>query len=184
VAHRLHDAAVLLVLVLVSFALPRGSSVRAGFAIVYLGLRWWADDPVRHLGGERLRLEDPQQFFTRLHWGRCAGSRALFVFGRRFSASRWSGPDPSTDTSTATGPATPGSARRHAGRATVPARPGDPQLDRAPSASCWGHLQIDPIIDVLLGRLPVAFIDPNPADRGRDARSRSSPPAWGLTTPC
>lgn len=165
---------VLLVLVLVSFALPHWlKPLRiVGFAIVYLALEvvgltimfltWIAS-------GFGWKLRSP--FFTRLHYGLLRGLlETLFVFGRRFfsltvvRAGSMDMDDLDGDGVRDDRPRLVLS--RHAG-------PGDSFLlvreilswtGRRPRIVLKDTLQIDPIIDVLLGRLPVAFIDPNPAD--------------------
>ena len=166
--------AVLLVLVLVSFALPPWfKPLRVlGFAIVYLALEvvgltilfltWVASG-----FGWKIRSD----FFIRLHYGLLRGLlETLFVFGRRFfcltvvRAGSMDMDDLDADGERDDRPRLVLS--RHAG-------PGDSFLlvreilswtGRRPRIVLKDTLQVDPIIDVLLGRLPVAFIDPNPTD--------------------
>jgi 1-acyl-sn-glycerol-3-phosphate acyltransferase len=172
---------ILLVLVLVSFALPRWlKPLRiAGFAVVYLALEvvglttllltWIAS-------GFGWKLRSP--FFTRLHYGLLRGLlETLFVFGRRFfsltvvRAGAMDMDDLDGDGVRDDRPRLVLS--RHAG-------PGDSFLlvreilswtGRRPRIVLKDTLQIDPIIDVLLNRLPVAFIDPNPADPQAGSRA-------------
>ena len=164
----------LLLLVLVSFALPPWfKPLRVlGFAIVYLALEvvgltilfltWVASG-----FGWKIRSD----FFIRLHYGLLRGLlETLFVFGRRFfcltvvRAGSMDMDDLDGDGERDDRPRLVLS--RHAG-------PGDSFLlvreilswtGRRPRIVLKDTLQVDPIIDVLLGRLPVAFIDPNPTD--------------------
>ena len=172
---------ILLVLVLVSFALPPWfKPLRVlGFAIVYLALEvvgltvlfltWIAS-------GFGWKLSSP--FFVRLHYGLLRGLlESLFVFGRRFfsltvvRAGAMDMDDLDGDGVRDDRPRLVLS--RHAG-------PGDSFLlvreilswtGRRPRIVLKSTLQIDPIIDVLLGRLPVAFIDPDAADPAAGARA-------------
>ena len=173
--------AVLLVLVLVSFALPPWfKPLRVlGFAIVYLALEvvgltillltWVAS-------GFGWKLRSP--FFTRLHYGLLRGLlETLFVFGRRFFALTVVR-DGSMDLDDLDGDGRRDDRprlvlSRHAG-------PGDSFLlvreilswtGRRPRIVLKDTLQIDPIIDVLLGRLPVAFIGADPADPDASTRA-------------
>lgn len=171
----------LLVLLLVSFALPRWlKPLRvAGFAIVYLALEvvgltillltWIAS-------GFGWKLRSP--FFTRLHYGILRGLlETLFVFGRRFFSLTVVRAG-SMDMDDLDGDGVPDDRprlvlSRHAG-------PGDSFLlvreilswtGRRPRIVLKSTLQIDPIIDVLLNRLPVAFIDPSSSDPGAGTRA-------------
>lgn len=175
---------ILLLLVLVSFALPPWfKPLRVlGFAIVYLGLEvvgltilfatWVAS-------GFGWKIRNP--FFTRLHYGVLRGLlETLFVFGRRFfcltivRAGSIDMDDLDGDGVHDDRPRLVLS--RHAG-------PGDSFLlvreilswtGRRPRIVLKDTLQIDPLIDVLLGRLPVAFIDPNPSDPEAATRAIAS----------
>jgi 1-acyl-sn-glycerol-3-phosphate acyltransferase len=172
---------VLLVLVLVSFALPPWfKPLRVvGFAIVYLAMEvvgltvlflTWVSS------GFGWKQGSP--FFVRLHYGLLRGLlETLFVFGRRFfaltvvRAGSMDMDDLDGDGVRDDRPRLVLS--RHAG-------PGDSFLlvreilswtGRRPRIVLKDTLQVDPVIDVLLNRLPVAFIDPNPSDPGATTRA-------------
>jgi 1-acyl-sn-glycerol-3-phosphate acyltransferase len=165
--------AVFLLLVLVSFALPPFfKPLRViGFALVYLAIEivaltllflTWVGS------GFGWKLRSP--FFTRLHYGMLRGLlETLFVFGRRFFALTIVRAG-SIDPDDLDGDGAPDDRprivmSRHAG-------PGDSFLlvreilswtGRRPRIVLKETLQIDPAIDVLLNRLPVAFIRPGAA---------------------
>jgi len=170
----------LLVLVLVSFALPPWfKPLRvAGFFVVYLAcevvgltllfLTWVAS-------GFGWKLRSP--WFERVHYGMLRGLlETLFVFGRRMFALTVERAG-SIDMDDLDGDGVHDDRprlvlSRHAG-------PGDSFLlvreilswtGRRPRIVLKDTLQIDPVIDVLLNRLPVAFVDPV---RGGDRARRS-----------
>ncbi|MCA0330773.1 MAG: 1-acyl-sn-glycerol-3-phosphate acyltransferase [Actinobacteria bacterium] len=169
----------LLVLVLVSFALPPWlKPLRViGFAVVYLAcevvgltlllLTWIAS-------GFGWKLRSP--FFQRLHYGVLRGLlETLWVFGRRmFALTIVRAGDMDMDDLDGDGvhDARPRLVlSRHAG-------PGDSFLlvreilswtGRRPRIVLKSTLQLDPVIDVLLNRLPVAFIDPDRPEGASEA---------------
>jgi 1-acyl-sn-glycerol-3-phosphate acyltransferase len=163
-----------LVLLLVSFALPGWlKPLRvAGFAIAYLGcevvalsvcfLTWVAS-------GFGWAIRRP--FFVRVHYGLMRGLlEALFVLGRRFFHLRVVRAG-SIDPDDLDGDGAPDDRprivmSRHAG-------PGDSFLlvreilswtGRRPRIVLKDTLQLDPMIDVLLGRLPMVFVPQRPGD--------------------
>ncbi len=169
----------LLVLVLVSFALPPWlKPLRViGFFVVYLAcevigltlllLTWIAS-------GFGWRIRSP--FFERLHYGVLRGLlETLWVFGRRmFSLQIVRAGDMDMDDLDGDGEhdARPRLVlSRHAG-------PGDSFLlvreilswtGRRPRIVLKSTLRLDPLIDALLSRLPMAFIDPDRPDGATEA---------------
>jgi 1-acyl-sn-glycerol-3-phosphate acyltransferase len=165
--------AVVILLVLVSFALPPFfKPLRVfGFALVYLAIEVIALTMLflTWIGsGFGWKLRSP--FFVRLHYGMLRGLlETLFVFGRRFFALTIVRAG-SIEPDDLDGDGEPDNRprimmSRHAG-------PGDSFLlvreilswtGRRPRIVLKETLQIDPTIDVLLNRLPVAFIKPGAA---------------------